>query len=161
MSQTSPLSESERQALRGRLQEEKRSLEAQLEGVRRTLAEMAASQAEERTLSTHMADLGTDTASQEVAQAQAATLGETLQQVDQALARMEQGTYGLCVACGRPIPLPRLKLMPYAARDVECQTRYEKERRRSTGAPPRPAVPYPAAGPQRRINQGDVERRAS
>ena len=41
----------------------------------------------------------------------------------QALHRMEQGTYGVCEACGRNIPLGRLRNLPYARFCVPCQRR--------------------------------------
>ena len=159
MAQTSPLPREEVEALRARLLEEKERLEGELAGLRRTLEEMTIDLRDERALSTHIADLGTDTASQDVVQAQLQTLGDTLQQVEAALGRIEGGTYGLCVDCGQPIPTPRLQLMPYAARDVNCQTRFEKERRRTAGPAPRAATRTPLGRPQAGIDAGDAERR--
>ena len=43
-----------------------------------------------------------------------------LQQVDDALARMDAGTYGLCANCGRPIPEARLAVRPFAEYCVAC-----------------------------------------
>lgn len=43
-----------------------------------------------------------------------------LQQVDDALARMDAGTYGLCANCGRPIPPERLEVRPFAVHCVAC-----------------------------------------
>src|SRR5690349_12996648 len=43
-----------------------------------------------------------------------------LQQVDDALARMDAGTYGLCANCGRPIPAARLAVRPFAEYCVAC-----------------------------------------
>jgi RNA polymerase-binding transcription factor DksA len=37
------------------------------------------------------------------------------------------GTYGICVDCGRPIPLDRLAARPQAARDVQCERTVERE----------------------------------
>jgi RNA polymerase-binding transcription factor DksA len=44
-----------------------------------------------------------------------------LEQVDMALARLENGTYGLCAACGRPIDPERLEALPWALYDLDCQ----------------------------------------
>jgi DnaK suppressor protein len=44
-----------------------------------------------------------------------------LEQVNAALARIENGTYGVCQRCGRPIPDARLEARPEAAYDIECQ----------------------------------------
>jgi DnaK suppressor protein len=50
-----------------------------------------------------------------------ADLGE----VENALAKFDQGTYGLCEVCGRPIPLARLRVLPEARYDVEHQAEIE------------------------------------
>ncbi|MGM7672210.1 TraR/DksA family transcriptional regulator [Microbacterium sp. A93] len=49
-----------------------------------------------------------------------------LQQVDDAIARMDAGTYGVCTSCGRRIPVARLRVRPFAERCVPCA---EKESR--------------------------------
>ena len=41
--------------------------------------------------------------------------------VDEALARIDDGTYGMCVVCGRPIATERLAALPWAARCIDCQ----------------------------------------
>ncbi|MDR2322861.1 TraR/DksA family transcriptional regulator [Microbacterium sp. NPDC089698] len=46
-----------------------------------------------------------------------------LQQVDDALARLEAGGYGVCTSCGRPIPLARLEVRPFAEHCVACAER--------------------------------------
>lgn len=43
-----------------------------------------------------------------------------LQQVDEALARMDEGTYGVCVECGEEIDPARLEARPLSIRCVEC-----------------------------------------
>lgn len=43
-----------------------------------------------------------------------------LRQVDQALARIEAGTYGICAHCRRPIPAARLEARPFAEYCVRC-----------------------------------------
>ena len=40
--------------------------------------------------------------------------------IDQALQRLETGTYGVCMSCGKRIPLARLDVRPYADRCLEC-----------------------------------------
>jgi DnaK suppressor protein len=52
--------------------------------------------------------------------ARRASLERTLEQVDQALARITAGTYGVCVDCGAGIPVERLELRPHAAACVSC-----------------------------------------
>ena len=46
---------------------------------------------------------------------------EQLSDIDQALRRLEKGTYGICTDCGENIQLARLDIMPTAALCIECQ----------------------------------------
>ena len=45
---------------------------------------------------------------------------DELRQVDEALARMDAGTYGVCANCGRRIPVARLRVRPFAEFCVPC-----------------------------------------
>jgi DnaK suppressor protein len=49
-----------------------------------------------------------------------------LQEVDESLDRMENGTYGICEECGEPIGLKRLEVRPVAKYCVPCKTKLEK-----------------------------------
>ena len=57
-----------------------------------------------------------------------------LQQVKDALGRIDDGTYGMCVDCGQEIEVARLQANPSAERCLRCQTLYEK--RYATNPPP-------------------------
>lgn len=46
--------------------------------------------------------------------------------IDQALMRMDEGTYGQCERCGKDIPEGRLEALPTARYDAECQTLIEQ-----------------------------------
>jgi DnaK suppressor protein len=46
---------------------------------------------------------------------------QQLAAVDAALARLDDGTYGRCVRCGRPIAPERLDALPWAAHCIDCQ----------------------------------------
>ncbi|MCK6065031.1 MULTISPECIES: TraR/DksA family transcriptional regulator [Microbacterium] len=48
-----------------------------------------------------------------------AALGE-LAEIDAAMARIADGTYGICARCGRPIPAERMKVRPTASLCVAC-----------------------------------------
>ena len=50
-----------------------------------------------------------------------------LHQIDEALDRIEENTYGLCEDCGVKIPKARLKVLPFAKFCVECQEKNERE----------------------------------
>lgn len=49
-----------------------------------------------------------------------------LRELEDALARMEDGTYGICINCGDEIPFARLRAYPGALRCVRCQSVYER-----------------------------------
>ncbi|MEB2362738.1 MAG: TraR/DksA family transcriptional regulator [Bryobacteraceae bacterium] len=49
--------------------------------------------------------------------------GEKLKLIDAALRRLDEGTFGKCEDCGRPIALKRLEAIPWASRCVPCQER--------------------------------------
>ena len=51
---------------------------------------------------------------------------EQLEQINQALQRIDEGTYGLCNACREPIPSERLEILPYALYCVRCQAQQER-----------------------------------
>jgi DnaK suppressor protein len=53
-------------------------------------------------------------------------LDRTLRQIDAALARLRAGRYGFCSSCSDPIPLARLRALPFATLCVPCQERQEK-----------------------------------
>src|SRR6187551_3645190 len=46
---------------------------------------------------------------------------QQLELVDAALARLDGGTFGTCVRCGRPVAPARLEALPWAAHCIECQ----------------------------------------
>lgn len=48
-------------------------------------------------------------------------IDDILDQIDHALLKIEEGTYGVCDISGNPIPKSRLELIPWAALTVECQ----------------------------------------
>ena len=49
-----------------------------------------------------------------------------LTEVERALARISDGTYGKCVTCGQPVPEKRLEAIPWAARDIKCEEQLEQ-----------------------------------
>ena len=54
---------------------------------------------------------------------------QQLELVEDALARLDDGTFGTCVRCGKPIAPARLEALPWAAHCIECQAIVDRERR--------------------------------
>ncbi|UCC98918.1 MAG: TraR/DksA C4-type zinc finger protein [Phycisphaerales bacterium] len=67
----------------------------------------------------HMADLGTDNYEQEFALGLMDGERKLLREIDEALGRIEHGTYGICEGTGKPIPKARLKAQPWAKHCVD------------------------------------------
>ncbi len=78
----------------------------------------------------HMADMATDNYNQEFSLNIASTERRTLIEIDDALKRMEEGSYGTCESCGHAIAQRRLQAVPYARLCVKCQEESEGRRRR-------------------------------
>lgn len=68
-----------------------------------------------------------DASDREVRHAELLRDQQELQSVKAALQRMEEGSYGECVNCGKNIAPERLRASPAAARCIQCQTRREAE----------------------------------
>jgi DnaK suppressor protein len=68
----------------------------------------------------HMADIGTDNFEQEFTLSLLASEEDTLDMIEAALERIEDGVYGLCQECGSSIPKARLNALPYTPFCVKC-----------------------------------------
>jgi DnaK suppressor protein len=74
----------------------------------------------------HMADMGTDNFEQEFTLSLMESDAGTLDKIESALERIEDGTYGSCEECGVKIPKMRLNAIPYATMCVQCASEYEQ-----------------------------------
>ena len=83
-----------------------------------------------RAHSNHLADQGSDEAEYETQLLLSASQAETLREIEAALERIENGTYGVCEKTGQPINVERLEAMPTARLCIEAQ---EEEERRAYG----------------------------
>ncbi|MBI5814003.1 MAG: TraR/DksA family transcriptional regulator [Nitrospinae bacterium] len=52
---------------------------------------------------------------------------DELRQIDEAIARIDNGEYGICAECGGDIPKKRLEVLPYSLYCVDCQDKVEKK----------------------------------
>ena len=76
----------------------------------------------------HMADIGTDNYEQEFALDLMDSERRILREIDEALQRLEDGTYGTCEGTGEPIPKARLRAQPWARYCVEYARLVEEGR---------------------------------
>src|SRR5262245_46649090 len=72
------------------------------------------------------ADVAFETGSDEMASQLAELDSRELQQIERALGRLKQGTYGLCEGCAQKIPVGRLNALPYTTLCIECQRELEE-----------------------------------
>lgn len=74
----------------------------------------------------HMADLGTDSYEQEFTLELMDSERKVIAEIDYALNRIEEGTYGICEVGGEPIPKQRLEAIPWAKFCITCAGLLEK-----------------------------------
>jgi len=86
--------------------------------------------------SLHMADAGTDTFDREFALSLVSNEQEALYEIEEALKRLDQNTYGICGNCEKPILKARLEAVPFARLCVTCQSEIEKNGRRPVAQGP-------------------------
>jgi RNA polymerase-binding transcription factor DksA len=79
----------------------------------------------------HQADAGSDAYDRDFALSLLSQEQDALYEIDQALKRIELGTYGTCEMSGKQIPRARLEAIPFARFTVECQSQLEKQNRAS------------------------------
>jgi len=75
---------------------------------------------------THLADMGTDSIERDKAFLIGDTRGDALENIDEALEKLEKGTYGVCEICEEPIARERLEAVPYAKLCLKCKTEEER-----------------------------------
>ena len=79
----------------------------------------------------HQADAGSDAYDRDFALSLLSQEQDALYEIDQALKRVELGTYGICEMSGKTIPRARLEAIPFARFTVECQSQLEKQSKAS------------------------------
>jgi DnaK suppressor protein len=79
----------------------------------------------------HQADAGSDAYDRDFALSLLSQEQDALYEIDQALKRIELGTYGKCVMSGKPMPRARLEASPFARFTVQCQSQLEKQNKAS------------------------------
>jgi RNA polymerase-binding transcription factor DksA len=79
----------------------------------------------------HQADAGSDAYDRDFALSLLSQEQDALYEIDEALKRIELGTYGKCEMSGKPISHARLEAIPFARYTVECQSQLEKQSKAS------------------------------
>lgn len=105
-----------------RLEEMRREVMRTLEGTKKEVT----TPDEAKGYSQHSADEGTDDFVKNINLEVTNKEFNLLRQIDRALEKIEDGTYGICDLSGEEIPLKRLEAVPYATMTVRAQEKFEK-----------------------------------
>jgi len=97
------------------------------EMVRRQSALASDALQEQPTFSTHMADAGTDTYDRDFALGILSNEQDAVYQIDQAIDRIQSGTYGTCELTGKPIEPARLEAIPWTRFSAAAELQLERE----------------------------------
>jgi DnaK suppressor protein len=111
----SPFSKKELDDLRKRLHDERTELERQAREIEESSFRTPQSELTgEVSFDEEYADAGTATFERERDLSLTNNIKDLIEKIDHALERIDQGSYGLCERCGRPIEKARIKALPYA-----------------------------------------------
>jgi len=110
------------EAVRRRLEEEREALQAEIDAIPIDNQNQKDSYGAQQ----HPADEATDLFLRERNIPIRSNAQDLLTQVDQAMQRLDAGTYGTCARCGRPINPERLEALPYAILCIDCQATMER-----------------------------------
>lgn len=113
------------EAIRKRLEEERSSLIGDID----SLDVEHQSQEDSAGISNHAADEATEVFTRERDLTLRENSNDMLEQVEAALQRLDDGTYGTCARCGKQINPERLEALPSAAYCITCQAEIEREAR--------------------------------
>lgn len=117
-----PLSQKEVEKFHKRLLELKNQMTTLVKGS----TELVRTADESKGYSQHQADEGTDDFNRIINLEVSSKEFSILKQIDRALEKIEDGTYGQCDITGDDIPVKRLEAIPYACMTVQAQEKFEK-----------------------------------
>ena len=117
-----PLSKNEIAHFKKRLEEMRSQVSRVIAGSKKEVS----SPDESKGYSQHSADEGTDDFVKQINLEVTSKEFSILRQIDRALEKIEDGTYGLCDITQEEIPLKRLEAVPYAVMTVKTQEKFEK-----------------------------------
>jgi DnaK suppressor protein len=121
--------------LRGLLERRKVEIERDVSYMADEMRSIGIEQDDENgSLGNHIAEDGSSVAEAERIVTVTEDFQDILAQVNAALERMNAGTYGVCLRCGKRIAAARLEAFPYVSYCIECQSIIEREQALRAGA---------------------------
>src|ERR1700745_3061322 len=114
---------------RSKLLQLRDSLLDSMMGVSRDTLRSRAEGSEASAFGMHQDDAGSDAYDRDFALSLLSEEQDALYEIEEALKRVDAGTYGICEMSGKQIPHARLEAIPFARYTVECQTLIEKQKK--------------------------------
>lgn len=117
-----PLAKNEIEKFKKKLEQLRRQLTQTLQGTTKEVK----TPDEATGYSQHQADQGTDDFDRTISLEVTSKEYEILRQIERALEKIDENTYGICDVSGEEIPVKRLEAVPYATMTVKAQEKFEK-----------------------------------
>lgn len=117
-----PLKKADIEKFKKRLED----LRRQMLGIIRETTKDVQTTEETKGYSQHQADEGTDNFNRTISLEVSNKELNILRQIERALEKIDEGTYGVCDLSGEEIPIQRLDAVPYATMTVKAQEKFEK-----------------------------------
>lgn len=103
----------------------KKALMRAVQGLEDRARQQGSSAGDHSSVPVHLADLATDTFEQDMSLGRVENVSEEIKDIDDAVERIRDGTFGVCENCRGRIPEGRLRAIPWARFCIPCQTREE------------------------------------
>jgi RNA polymerase-binding protein DksA len=108
------------------LRDERDRVSLTVENLHESHSESLEDETEEETFDNHLADSATATLNREIDYTLEENSEHVLSGINEALDRIDCGTFGSCSRCGKQIDEERLEALPYATRCIDCQRLAER-----------------------------------
>jgi RNA polymerase-binding protein DksA len=109
-----------------RLQEERKRVKEAIDYLHEENPGNVQDETQDSTADNHPADVATVTFDRELDYSLEENEERLLGAIDAALARIDEGTYGICTACGQPIGEERLEALPWTTQCIDCKRKEER-----------------------------------
>jgi RNA polymerase-binding protein DksA len=110
---------------RERLLDERRRVTAAIQNLQHP-GSISDETGEDAVYDNHLADTATETYDRELDYSLEENSDHILSEIDGALGRIDDGTFGTCSNCGKEIPVERLEALPWATLCIDCQRHQER-----------------------------------
>jgi DnaK suppressor protein len=116
-----------KEELRHRLEQERQRLQKEIGDMTLLRSQSDDPTLDSESYSNHPADVGSESYDMEQNMGLVDNLRRQLEATETALARFDEGVYGICSNCGRPIDPERLEALPHATLCIDCKRQQETE----------------------------------